>query len=156
MNAGQRIAHARKALDMNQTELAKKVGMTRAGIPQIESGNTKGARPENLLRICRAVKASPDWIVFGEEPQAVATAASHERVIDSEILADILVEIRRLWDKPPTDAVLAEIIAEGYARTMQIMRDKGRDEIRGILAQSFALRDKTANESNSKREAGDG
>lgn len=63
IGVGLRIRIIREALDMNQDELAKKVGLTRASVANIETGRQRlllhtveqfakafGTTPKNLLR----------------------------------------------------------------------------------------------------------
>lgn len=61
---GKRISDRRRQIGMTQEKLAEIVGLSLQSISCIELGK-KGARPENLMNICRALETSADYILFG-------------------------------------------------------------------------------------------
>jgi SOS-response transcriptional repressor LexA len=61
----ERIKDARKAADMSQGELAKRVKVSRAAISQWENGSTQEIGGSNLLAASRALNVSPDWLARG-------------------------------------------------------------------------------------------
>ncbi len=62
---GRRIARARRAAGINQSELARKIGITRAAVSFWENGHTDKIEGSNLTRLCKILKTSPDYILNG-------------------------------------------------------------------------------------------
>ncbi|MCB2263160.1 MAG: helix-turn-helix domain-containing protein [Candidatus Thiosymbion ectosymbiont of Robbea hypermnestra] len=67
---GSRVTAARNRAGFSQAELAKRVGVTPGAINKIESGETKGAKPETLAALGRALGVSMEWLATGKETQA--------------------------------------------------------------------------------------
>lgn len=65
MDMGSRISKRRKELQMTQEQLAEAMNLSLQSISCIELGK-KGIRPENLLRLCRCLDISADYILKGE------------------------------------------------------------------------------------------
>lgn len=61
---GERIYNRRKALKLTQDELAERVGVSTQMISNLELGK-KAIRPENLVKICRILDISADYILTG-------------------------------------------------------------------------------------------
>lgn len=60
---GPRIRELRKALDMNQVDLARKTDLDQSTISDIERGS--GFSADVLVRICRALGVSLDYLMVG-------------------------------------------------------------------------------------------
>lgn len=61
---GGRIAYARKALDLTQSELAKRAGIGQSSIALLESGSTKA--PKRALVLAKALQVPLEWLMHGE------------------------------------------------------------------------------------------
>lgn len=61
---GGRIAYARKALDLTQSDLAKRAGLGQSSIALLESGSTK--MPKRALELAKALQVSVEWLIHGE------------------------------------------------------------------------------------------
>ena len=51
----------------DQREIAYILGITRAGVSNIETGRTK-LTESNIRRLCKAYNLNPEWIKHGTEP----------------------------------------------------------------------------------------
>lgn len=51
---------------MKQTDLAKKLNLSRSAISQIMLGKTKSFSAENALKMAKALDINPYWLVLGE------------------------------------------------------------------------------------------
>lgn len=67
MSIGKRIKQARLALKpkMTQQQLADAVNVSRPAVTQWETGETKSLDGENLLRVAKALRVSPEWLLHG-------------------------------------------------------------------------------------------
>jgi SOS-response transcriptional repressor LexA len=65
MNINDRIKSRRKMLGYTQEQLAKIVGVSQNSIHKIEDGTTR--KPRNIIEISKALKCSPDWLLYGRE-----------------------------------------------------------------------------------------
>ncbi len=67
MSIGKRIKQARLALKpkMTQQQLADAVNVSRPAVTQWETGETKSLGGENLLRVVKALRVSPEWLLHG-------------------------------------------------------------------------------------------
>ncbi len=67
MSMGKRIKQARLALKpkMTQQQLADAVGVSRPAVTQWETGETKSLDGENLLRVAKELRVSPEWLLDG-------------------------------------------------------------------------------------------
>lgn len=74
---GRRISALREARGLSVPELAEIVGVTRALVWQWEQDMVKGIRPENFVRLCHALKVTPEYLVWGpDRPTAADTGVS--------------------------------------------------------------------------------
>lgn len=64
---GKRISTRRKGLGMTQEGLAEKAGLTSQTISTAETG-TKALRPQNIVKLCKALETSADYLLFGKSP----------------------------------------------------------------------------------------
>lgn len=62
---GKRILTRRKQLRLTQEELAELAGITPQTVSSAELGK-KALRPENIIRICSALKISTDYLLLGK------------------------------------------------------------------------------------------
>lgn len=63
---GQRIRRLRQKKGLSQAALARGVGVTRSAVSQIESGTTRGTKPDNLLAYARELGVDVEELVHGE------------------------------------------------------------------------------------------
>lgn len=111
MELKDRITIARKRARITQTQLAKRVGISRQAILQWEKGDTKSIDGANAIRAARAMNVDPLWLTTGEGewPSIVGVA---EDSADYE--AKIPVEVVRAWarlDKTMRQHVTAIVLA---------------------------------------------
>ncbi|MDX5677465.1 helix-turn-helix transcriptional regulator [Clostridioides difficile] len=59
---GDRIANLRKELDINQKELATKVGITEASLSRYEN-NLREPKSEIIVRLAKAIETSTDYLL---------------------------------------------------------------------------------------------
>lgn len=100
---GGRIKELREAFlvdgkAMSQGELARRIGISRAAVSQWESGDVKGLKGENLMKLAKALKTSEGYIQDGKEGGRVGVSVSDEAT-----------ELAHAWDKMP-DGELKERI----------------------------------------------
>jgi len=76
VHMGKRIRELREAAGMTQARLAKLIGVTRSAISQIESGLTKGVRPQHLLALSEHLKAPVELIVNGRKGTELPISAT--------------------------------------------------------------------------------
>jgi transcriptional regulator with XRE-family HTH domain len=66
MNINDRIKHVRTALKMNQTDFAKKLGVTQPSLSDIEKGKTENIDSRNIKLICTEFNVNENWLRTGE------------------------------------------------------------------------------------------
>ena len=59
---GQRLSARRKQLRLTQEEVAERADMTTHGTAE---NGIKALRPENIIKLCGALKISADYLLFG-------------------------------------------------------------------------------------------
>ena len=62
---GYKIKEIREAQKMTQEELAERADMTTQTISTAETGR-KALRPHNIVKLCRTLEISADYLLFGE------------------------------------------------------------------------------------------
>jgi transcriptional regulator with XRE-family HTH domain len=62
----ERVKAWRIARGFTQEELAKRVGVSKVAISQVECGYSKSMHPENLFRLADALQADARELVFGK------------------------------------------------------------------------------------------
>lgn len=70
---GMRIAARRKELGFTQEELADMINVSVQTISTTERGK-KALRPENIVKICKALRCTTDYILIGKSMDAVPEA----------------------------------------------------------------------------------
>ena len=63
---GSRLKQARKEKILKQKDMAKKLGISRAGYSRIESGYVE-ITTKNLMKIAEILDISLDWLLLGKE-----------------------------------------------------------------------------------------
>lgn len=63
---GARIKETRKKLNLTQTELAEKAGVTRMTVVKLENGITADVSANTIVKIARALGTSTDYILCVE------------------------------------------------------------------------------------------
>jgi transcriptional regulator with XRE-family HTH domain len=63
---GDRIKRVRLSLGLTQEDVAKAANISAAAVSQIESGNTKSLRPENLFPIAAILGKDAEWLATGK------------------------------------------------------------------------------------------
>lgn len=84
---GKRIRDLRERAGMTQAHLAQLIGVTRSAISQIESGLTKGVRPNHLLALAKHLKTPVESLVNGYP--GAAPAADHSMQNTAPYLATL-------------------------------------------------------------------
>jgi transcriptional regulator with XRE-family HTH domain len=92
MSIGERIKLAREMAEpeISQAELARRIGVTRSSVNQWESGDTKGLRPENLVRAAQELEVRIEWLAMNkgpmrEDPQKQAWMQLYEKLSPDQI-----------------------------------------------------------------------
>lgn len=102
-----RLQAAMDAEGLRQTDLANKVGLSRAAINQLITGSSKGMKPDNLVAVARALRVRIEWLATGEEPMRDPITPEDRATIselhqlDPEKRVLILANIRAMLP-PPT------------------------------------------------------
>lgn len=79
MTIGERITKARESAGLTLADLARKIGISRAAVGQIESGETKSPRAENLSKIAAVTATRFQWLLDGSgEMRAHSTQVAHK------------------------------------------------------------------------------
>ena len=68
---GQRIRWLREKKKMNQTTLARAVGITPPSMSEIELGKTKAPAAATLFKIAAILEANPEWLLHGRGDYAL-------------------------------------------------------------------------------------
>ncbi|EQF24628.1 helix-turn-helix family protein [Clostridioides difficile CD160] len=68
---GDRIANLRKELDINQKELATKVGITEASLSRYEN-NLREPKSEIIVRLAKVLKTSTDYLLGVNESTKIS------------------------------------------------------------------------------------
>lgn len=87
---GRRLTERRKQLRLTQEDVAERAGLTCQTISTAETGK-KALRPENIVKICRALDISTDYLLTGKTTHDVS-------MITAKILTLTSAQLRRLED----------------------------------------------------------
>lgn len=115
MTLAKRITDARIKAGLNQTQLAKKVGIKPQAIQRIEEGLTKN--PRQLSKIAEALSVSEVWIKYGYEPSAYTVARENRKEENKRETPEIIkkVPIVKLEDfsndRDLSDTIITQIIS---------------------------------------------
>jgi transcriptional regulator with XRE-family HTH domain len=102
MNWNKRLQQARIATGISKADLAKEVQVSAPTVTDWESGEIKKIDGENLLKVCRALSVSPEWLMWGVQDSAAMEEAS---MIASAIM--------RIKDPAQRDAIMTQLRAFG-------------------------------------------
>lgn len=64
---GDRIRYLRGVKGFSQSELAKKVGVTKSAVSQWELSQTANVKLETFLKLCEVLGARPEYLIFGPQ-----------------------------------------------------------------------------------------
>lgn len=96
---GVRLAQARTAAHLSQETLAERVGISPGHLSKLERG-VAAVSLADLNRICEALSAEPDWILFGQQapatPDQLARLERLVRQCDPRTLSIMLDACERL------------------------------------------------------------
>ncbi|MDZ7378632.1 MAG: helix-turn-helix transcriptional regulator [candidate division KSB1 bacterium] len=59
----ERLRRARLRADLTQTELAKRAGLHLGNLNELECGKGRGVRGDTVVRLCRALGCSADYLL---------------------------------------------------------------------------------------------
>jgi transcriptional regulator with XRE-family HTH domain len=90
-----RIRKARTAAHLTQSELARRVGVSRAAVANWEHGDRGQPATERLLRIALATDVAYEWLATGRGRMHSATEPEPVLALDVELVEDPL-EMRLL------------------------------------------------------------
>jgi len=133
MYVGDRLRQARIDAGLNQSQLARKAGVTPSAISQIESGASKRPSSDNLLPLAKALGVTPEWLISGKGPKyaltpiqeriAFAMKAAHMLAFDLEDATDGVVseDVINSWMDGSTEptAEHLDIISGPLGRTTE-------------------------------------
>lgn len=71
----ERVHAALEAADMDQSDLARRIGVSSVAVNNWCTGATKSIKGENLLKAASALKVRPDWLAYGNGPMRATQAA---------------------------------------------------------------------------------
>ncbi|MBL0142631.1 MAG: helix-turn-helix transcriptional regulator [Betaproteobacteria bacterium] len=74
---GERLKRLREEKQVSVSSLAKHLGISRSAVSQLESGESKGMKPANLLSAAELLGVDPKTLLYGENvDRGAATAAT--------------------------------------------------------------------------------
>ena len=74
MSLGERIAQKRKELGINQTELARKAGVSRQAVSQWENGSIRDVKSQHIAKLAKVLRCDARWLMGESRPNAVGEA----------------------------------------------------------------------------------
>lgn len=78
---GARMKEMRLSRGLTLEQMADIIGISAAGLSQIERNVTKNVRPENFLKFCAYFDADPYYIVFGKSKAELRESVLRRRPI---------------------------------------------------------------------------
>lgn len=110
MTIGTRLKQARKAAQLTQVELAKRVGLNQSTLSDLEIGKSVGST--SLAALAHALGVNALWLETGRGEREAAKEQPQEQITFSESLDDIartpreliLLSMYRLADEAERDA----------------------------------------------------
>lgn len=94
LEIGTRIAKERRRLNMTQSELAVKCGLTLKTISLLENGQRE-LKVDSLARLCTCFNISADYLLFGQTADADAIHLKHQI---QALEPDVMQSIKNLID----------------------------------------------------------
>lgn len=94
---GHRVSVRRKELNLTQEQVAEQMDVSVQMISNLELGR-KAIRPENLIKICRILDVSTDYILTGQRSgdeniklaQEIGKLPEHQRCLIEQLVASLL------------------------------------------------------------------
>lgn len=81
---------------MKQTDLARKLNLSRSAISQIMLGKTKSFSAENALKMAKALDINPYWLVLGEgSPEIKASGTPTAEATEAAEMIDQMPRSQR-------------------------------------------------------------
>lgn len=122
----QRIRNLRKRLKMSGEALGKVIGVSNSTISQWENGNTQPSGL-NLTLLCKALKTTPEWILYGKGDSFVEHSSSEM----SSIRHSGVISIS--WEMLMGEAgcVLSKMPHDGYVTSFGATEKSYAVKIRG-------------------------
>ena len=71
MSLGERIARRRRELNINQTELARKTGVSRQAVSQWESGQIRDIKSQHIAMLAKVLRTDTRWLMGEKMPAGV-------------------------------------------------------------------------------------
>lgn len=105
---GQRIHRLMREQGLNQSELADRIGITKAAVSQWLSDESPNIRPQNLLAVAAVLNTTPQYVVFGD-PEAL-TSEEWNRVAQALRHAATFAEMQA---NDPKYRALREVLLDG-------------------------------------------
>jgi transcriptional regulator with XRE-family HTH domain len=113
---GQRVRQLRIEKGWSQNDLAAQLpGVKQQSVDQLENG--KVSRPRFLPELASVLSTTVQWLLTGDGPATHKKSASHDTVIDAELLRDVVVAVEHVLERNKTkidNKVRAEMIAVLY------------------------------------------
>ena len=133
----QRLIEFRRSFNKDQKEISYVLGISRAGVSNIETGRAK-LTESNINRLCREYNLNPDWIKHGAEPMFLEEPEVKKSLIP--VIADIPAGSWEYWiDSYNPDAEEDWFAAPGvFGRKLFGIRVKG-DSMEPILYEGDIL-----------------
>ena len=118
-NIGDRILNLRKELNLNQKELAEKVGITEASLSRYEN-NLREPKAEIIIRLSNALNCSTDYLLG-------KTNIRNETILPNEKLYKKSIEYRNF--KEIENRVLKKLINENIMEEKEPLSQEALDKI---------------------------
>lgn len=125
---GGRIREARELAGLSQTEVANRIGVSRAAVSLWESDQTKQLAGLNLQRLASLLGRSAEWLATGQGPDTKGVPAAESPAFNAIINEETLARTIRL-----IESLLREM---NYPRSHPIWTDKYRSE---LIAHAYRL-----------------
>ncbi|EIX9048230.1 TPA: helix-turn-helix domain-containing protein [Klebsiella oxytoca] len=108
MTLGERIRARRKQLGFTQKTLAKALKLSDVSVSQWERDDSEPSG-KNLFALCKTLKCTPTWILFGDDDQEPQEPSAEEIVLDEK--QKELLELFNALPESEQDAQLSEMRA---------------------------------------------
>ncbi|OQX08375.1 MAG: hypothetical protein BWK73_25580 [Thiothrix lacustris] len=103
-----RIKKARLDANLKKIEIARRVGVSAPTVSDWESGKIKSIEGENLIRLAKCLRVTPEWLLTGKETgglPALPDQASNEEPALSHQEQAMVELFRNLTDDQKTEIV---------------------------------------------------
>lgn len=81
MSIGSRIRQRRKELGYTQVELAKLAGIKQGTLSDLETGVTDAPAGDTLAGLCKGLRTTARWIIYGTGDHAVSAPNEEEQAV---------------------------------------------------------------------------